>query len=96
VAVVQSGHTLILGGLISESKKRSREGIPFLSKIPLLGYLFSKTSDSYDKTELLLMVTPHVISDEKDIENITKDFQEKVKTIKERLSETEKKPSKTE
>ena len=39
-AVVQDGHTLVLGGLITETKTQSRSGIPFLSKIPVLGYLF--------------------------------------------------------
>ena len=89
VAVVQSGHTLILGGLISESKNHDRKGIPFLSKIPLLGYFFSRTVDAHDRTELLLMVTPHVISDDNDAEAVSKDFQEKVRTIKERLAERE-------
>lgn len=84
-AKVQSGHTLILGGLISESKNFSRSGLPFLSKIPVLGYLFGTTSESFDRTELLLMVTPHVISNQDQADVITSDFQDKVKTIKERL-----------
>ncbi|MDP2168032.1 MAG: secretin N-terminal domain-containing protein [Thermodesulfovibrionales bacterium] len=88
-AVVQNGHTLLLGGLIRESKSQVRSGIPFLSKIPILGYLFSATTDTYARTELLLMVTPHVISTQDDADTITRDFQNRVKTIKKRLTQME-------
>ncbi|MEK6581936.1 MAG: type II and III secretion system protein, partial [Nitrospirota bacterium] len=84
-AVVQSGHTLVLGGLIRESKSQGRSGIPFLSKIPILGYLFGTTTDTYSKTELLVMVTPHVINNQEEADAVTREFQYKVKTIKERL-----------
>ncbi len=84
-AIVQSGHTLIIGGMIREAKDRARAGIPFLSKIPLLGYLFSSTSDDYEKTELLVMVTPHVISNQDEADALTERFQNRVKTIKKRI-----------
>lgn len=84
-AVVQDGHTLVLGGLITESKKQGRSGIPFLSKIPILGYLFGTTTDTYNKTELLVMVTPHVISNQDEADVITKDFQNRVKTVKKNI-----------
>ncbi len=90
-AVVQSGRTLFLGGLISDEKNLSRRGIPGLSKIPLLGYLFGTTEDTVTKRELLVMVTPHVISDQKAAEDITKQFQNRVHTIKKRLEELEEK-----
>lgn len=80
-AVVKSGHTLIIGGLIRETKNKSRSGVPFLSKIPILGYLFSSGSESTSKTELILMVTPHVISNTDEADALTKQFQEKVKTV---------------
>lgn len=86
-AVVQDGHTLIIGGLIEERKSKSRSGIPLLSKIPILGYLFGTTTDEVRKTELLVMVTPHVISSTEEAEALTKDFQNKVTTIKERLDQ---------
>ncbi|MBI4684020.1 MAG: hypothetical protein HY755_02350 [Nitrospirae bacterium] len=84
-AVVQDGHTLVLGGLITESTQKTRAGIPFLSKIPILGYLFSTTTDKFSKTELILMVTPHVVSNQEEADAITKEFKNKVKTIKKRL-----------
>jgi type II secretory pathway component GspD/PulD (secretin) len=86
-AVVASGRTLFLGGLISDENTLTRRGIPGLSKIPLLGYLFGTTEDSVTKRELLVMVTPHVINDQKAAAEITKQFQNRVHTIGQRLKE---------
>ncbi|MDP3047826.1 MAG: secretin N-terminal domain-containing protein [Thermodesulfovibrionales bacterium] len=90
IGAVQSGHTLIIGGLISEQQNKSKEGLPFLSRIPLIGHLFGVTTDEVKKTELVIMVTPHVISSPEEADSITKEFQNKVKTIKQRLEKTEK------
>lgn len=93
-AVVQSGHTLVLGGMIREQKTRSRSGIPFLSKIPILGYLFSATTDTSKKTELILLATPYVISNQDEADKLTKQFQDRIKTIKESLTKAEEKEKK--
>ncbi|MBU1053894.1 MAG: hypothetical protein KKC46_08700 [Proteobacteria bacterium] len=85
IGVVEDGHTLVIGGLISEQTNSSEEGIPFLSKVPLLGSLFGVTSDETKKTELLIMVTPHVASSSEDADKITKDFQYRVKTINKKM-----------
>ncbi|MEW6068957.1 MAG: secretin N-terminal domain-containing protein [Nitrospirota bacterium] len=85
--IVMSGHTLIIGGLISEQKNTVREGIPLLSSIPIIGYLFGVTKDEVKKTELLVMVTPHVISSQEEADALTKEFQNKVRTIKERIED---------
>lgn len=52
--------TLVLGGLIKQSESRSRSGIPFLSNIPVLGYLFSGTSKEKIRTELVILIRPLV------------------------------------
>ena len=84
-AIVQSGHTLVIGGLISERRDKSRSGIPLLSSIPGLGYLFGSTTESSKRTELLLLVTPYVINTLDEADQITKDFQDRVKTITEEI-----------
>jgi general secretion pathway protein D len=61
--VVAESETLILGGLIEERRGQERQGIPFLSRIPILGYLFGATTDTVRKTELLILVTPRVVAD---------------------------------
>jgi len=83
--IVDDGHTLVIGGLIAETKTNTRSGIPFLSKIPILGYLFGSTNKTMRRTELLIMVTPHVVRNQEEADRATKVFQEKVKTIKKRL-----------
>lgn len=85
IGVVENGHTLVIGGLISEQINNSEEGIPYLSKIPLFGSLFGVTSNETKKTELLIMVTPHVATSSEDADKITKDFQYRVKTINKKM-----------
>jgi len=57
---VADGGTLVLGGLIKQSFNRSRTGIPLLSDIPLLGYLFSTTTKEKLRTELVILIRPVV------------------------------------
>ncbi|WP_455768151.1 hypothetical protein [Phascolarctobacterium succinatutens] len=45
---------------MSEEQQRTMQKVPFLSKIPLLGELFKNRSRSYSKTEVLLLLTPHI------------------------------------
>jgi general secretion pathway protein D len=90
IGAVQNGHTLVIGGLISEQQNKTKEGIPLLSRIPLIGLLFGVTTDEVKKTELVVMVTPHVVSSPEEADAITKQFQNKVKTIKKRLEKSEK------
>lgn len=57
---VQSGETIVMGGLISESSSNGNAGLPFLSKVPILGGLFGKQTRNKDRTELILLITPRV------------------------------------
>lgn len=58
---VQDGETIALGGLIKDSKTDSNDGIPFLQDVPYLGVLFRSTENNDVRTELLILITPHVI-----------------------------------
>ncbi|HAL55118.1 MAG TPA: hypothetical protein DCP63_01245 [Bacteroidetes bacterium] len=58
--VVKEGETIVLGGLIQETESELRTQTPILGSIPLLGYLFSSTSKSNRKSELIIYVTPHI------------------------------------
>ena len=53
----------MLGGLIQERRDRERSGLPILMDIPLLGDLVSRTDENANRTELIALLTPHVISD---------------------------------
>jgi general secretion pathway protein D len=61
--VVANGESIVLGGLIRENMTFGGSGIPLLSKIPVLGALFGSQSFHRDRTELVLLITPKIISD---------------------------------
>lgn len=59
---VPNGATIVLGGLITETKKRDQAGIPYLSRIPVVGSLLGgRTNNSVDKNELIVMIQPVVV-----------------------------------
>lgn len=60
--VAESGQTIILGGLISENNSDNDSGLPGLHKLPIIGALFGVQSETITKTELVVMVTPRIIS----------------------------------
>jgi len=58
---VRDGETLVIGGLTQEKQEERRSGVPFLSKIPLVGALFSSKTTTPSQTELVIMVTPTIL-----------------------------------
>lgn len=60
VVVLEDGESLCLGGLIRKSKSEVRTAVPFLGSLPLLGFLFSYTSEIEEENELAIFITPHV------------------------------------
>jgi len=60
--MVKDGVTIVIGGLMEERKEKQVSGIPLLSRIPLIGSLFGRTSEVTTKTELAVLLTPHIIS----------------------------------
>ncbi len=83
--VAQDGETIIIGGLIREDSTKTRSGIPFLSKIPILGYLFGSTIDESTRNELIILLTPHVIRNQQDAKGVTSDYIKKYKDTSEEL-----------
>jgi len=69
--VLKTGHTVILGGLISETAKNDESKIPFLGDIPILKSLFSVSGDSKDKSELVILIKPTILSNNKDSQIVT-------------------------
>lgn len=61
---VPSGQTIVLGGLIDDSRQKARTGIPVLSRLPGVGPLFGTTDKEVRRTELLVFLTPRVIRDQ--------------------------------
>ena len=60
--IARDGLTLAVGGLIRKEKSDSQQGIPWLQELPLVGWLFGSTVRNEERRELILLVTPHVLS----------------------------------
>ncbi|MBA4419116.1 MAG: type II secretion system protein GspD, partial [Syntrophus sp. (in: bacteria)] len=69
---VRDSHTVVISGLISDDSTSSDSGIPILSSIPVLGYLFGYKKKTYEKTNLLVFITPRIIYNPQQIEEISK------------------------
>ncbi|MBK5094920.1 MAG: type II secretion system secretin GspD [Deltaproteobacteria bacterium] len=81
--------SLVLGGLVSERRERSRDGVPFLYKIPFIGWLFGTRNASVSRTELLIFITPRVIESVEEGTQLSREFEDRVKELKQRISESE-------
>jgi general secretion pathway protein D len=68
--VVKDQQSIVIGGLISDRVSYSESKVPFLGDIPILGYLFKYTKRDKKKTNLLVLLTPYVIHDQLDLNNI--------------------------
>jgi general secretion pathway protein D len=77
--VVQSGQTVMLGGLIRETKNKSESGVPGLKDVPLLGGLFKTRTDDAARSELIVTVTPRVIKNPYEYQLATDDLRRRVK-----------------
>ena len=78
---VQSGQTVVLGGLIQEIQDRSESGIPILRSIPGLGFFFGGKSNTTDRTELLVLITPRVVRNQREIRQVTEELRKRLRAV---------------
>lgn len=78
---VQSGETVVLGGMIKEENDNNRFGVPLLHQIPLLGPMFGSTTRKSDKTELVVLLTPRVMKSRQEAVDVTDEFKRKLTGI---------------
>jgi general secretion pathway protein D len=72
--VIQDGQTIGLAGLISDTASEVNGGIPLLKDIPVLGALFGTQNNNRNRTELLVLITPHIIDDQRRARALTDDL----------------------
>jgi general secretion pathway protein D len=70
---VPNNATIMLGGLITTTDRNSKTGIPILSQIPVLGNLFSSTSKSKDRSELLIFIQPTIVGNDCQLDGVQAD-----------------------
>jgi len=78
---VKDGESVAIAGLIRESDTSGRNGVPFLSDIPVLGALFGRTTRSATRTELLIMITPHVIRTPERFREMTDQLKDSLRNV---------------
>ena len=83
--VVEDNQTILMGGMMKSNKSNSESGIPFVKDLPFVGYLFKGTTDEVKKTELIFLITPHVVNNRKDADRITREFSSKIEGVKKLL-----------
>jgi len=83
--VVQDGQTIAIGGFIRENNDLSSARIPLLGQIPGLGVLFGNTQRSSGRTELIVMITPHVLRTHDDADAATEELKTKLKEVQKLL-----------
>ncbi|RLB12397.1 MAG: hypothetical protein DRG63_11730 [Deltaproteobacteria bacterium] len=86
--VAENGQTIVIGGLIKTNRSTSQAGIPWLRRIPILGYLFGGYEKEVKKTELIVLITPHVIKNRAEADAITREFSRKVRGLKRLIKES--------
>ncbi|MFB3149578.1 MAG: type II secretion system secretin GspD, partial [Alphaproteobacteria bacterium] len=78
---VQSGETVALGGLIQDTRTKITQGIPLLSRLPIIGPLFGVKEDNTDRTELLVLITPHVVRNMEEARRVTEELRRRVRAV---------------
>jgi len=86
---VKDGQTVAIAGLIRDSEGSTRSGFPLLSDIPIIGSLFGTTSKRKQRSELVILITPHVIKDPDEHETFTREFKDSLKNIRKLVDEKE-------
>ncbi len=78
---VQSGQTMVMGGLITENKQNSSAGLPLISRIPVLGGLFGQQTLTNNRTELVMFITPRVVESELDLKGVMDDLRRRMERL---------------
>ncbi|HEX5693185.1 MAG TPA: type II secretion system secretin GspD, partial [Arenimonas sp.] len=80
-AAIQSGETVMLAGLITDNQSNGSTGVPGLSRIPVLGGLFGRKSQTNDRSEVIILVTPRVIRDPNEARRLTDEYGERFRAL---------------
>ena len=79
--IVENHQTVVIGGLISDEISKAERKIPLLGDIPLIGWLFKFQSKSFTKTNLLIFLTPHIIREPEDLDQVRQQKSDDMKKV---------------
>lgn len=78
---VQTGQTVVLGGLIQDSQQRGRSRVPVIGEIPVLGSLFGTTNNADQRSELIVFITPRVIRNAEDARDVSEELRSRLRSL---------------
>ena len=79
--VLRDNQVLVMGGLMQKNKSKANSGVPILKDMPVFGRLFRQENESESKTELMVFVTPHIITDFETADNVTDQVKNRLKGL---------------
>ncbi|MEG2804214.1 type II secretion system secretin GspD [Stenotrophomonas sp.] len=80
-AAVQSGDTIMLAGLITNSDEDGANGVPGLSRIPVIGALFGKKSQKNERSEVIVLLTPTIVRNAQESRNLTDEYSSRFRAM---------------
>lgn len=80
-AAVQSGDTIMLAGLINDSTTDGSNGVPYLSKLPVVGALFGQKTQDTNRQEVIVLITPSIVRNPQEARNLTDEYGQKFKAM---------------
>jgi general secretion pathway protein D len=80
---IKDGQTIVIGGLINTKDNRTNYKVPFLGRIPILGWLFRSSTKATDNKNLYIFITPHIVENVEEANTISQDKKGHFETIKE-------------
>jgi general secretion pathway protein D len=80
-AAIQSGETVMLAGLIQDTRSKGSSGIPGLSRIPWIGGLFGTQTTNTDRTEVIVLLTPTIIRNPQEARDLTDEYGQKFRAL---------------
>lgn len=78
---VQSGQTILLGGMIQDTESTGNSSVPLINKVPLLRDLFGSTNKTRNRTELIVLITPRVIANSDEARQMTEDYSRQFESL---------------
>jgi general secretion pathway protein D len=80
-AAIQSGETVMLAGLIQDSRTKGSSGVPGLSRIPWLGALFGTQRSTTDRTEVIVLLTPRILRNPQEARDLTDEYGKRFRAL---------------
>jgi general secretion pathway protein D len=84
--IVQDGETILIGGMVSENVTDNKDGIPILSKIPILSWFAGSVANNKTRQEIVVLITPRVIRNPADAEKVTSQYSERFKNVEKEIN----------